>query len=97
VFNNYCRNASYCIVSAMNAGLVVENNVFDTVNNPGRVDFSGDLGRLVARGNVLIKTHHPIETRGSVVEPGTYYPYTLDPAADVPALVSAGAGVGPLS
>jgi pectate lyase len=29
-----------------------------------------------------------------VVEPRTYYAYTLDPAANVPAIVSAGAGVG---
>ncbi|GIJ58024.1 pectate lyase family protein [Virgisporangium aurantiacum] len=94
VYNNYCRNASYCIVSAMNAGLVVENNVFENVNNPGRVDFSGDLGRLVARGNVLVNTHHPIETRGTVVEPRTYYPYTLDAASAVPTVVPAGAGVG---
>ena len=94
VYNNYCRNASYCIVSAMNAGLVVENNVFENVNNPGRVDFSGDLGRLVARGNLLVNTHHPIETRGSVVEPRTYYPYTLDAASAVPTVVPAGAGVG---
>ncbi|MDR7273251.1 pectate lyase family protein [Catenuloplanes atrovinosus] len=94
VFNNYCRNASYCIVSAMNAGLVVENNYFESVNNPGRVDFSGDLGRLVARGNILVDVNHEIETRGTVVEPSTYYSYRLDPAADVPAIVSAGAGVG---
>jgi pectate lyase len=38
----------------MDAGLMVENNYFDTVNNPGRVDFSGDLGRLVSRGNILV-------------------------------------------
>jgi pectate lyase len=94
VYNNYCRNASYCIVSAMNAGLVVENNYFDTVNNPGRVDFSGDLGRLVARGNILVNVHHDIETRGTVIEPRTYYPYTLDAASAVPTIVPAGAGVG---
>jgi pectate lyase len=94
VYNNYCRNASYCIVSAMNAGLVVENNVFDTVNNPARVDFSGDLGRLVARGNLTIDVHHPLETRGTVVEPRTYYPYTLDPASEITTIVPAGAGVG---
>ncbi|MCL7455805.1 hypothetical protein AB0I85_12400 [Micromonospora echinofusca] len=34
------------------------------------------------------------ETNGTVVEPRTYHPYTLDPAADVPALVLAGAGTG---
>lgn len=94
IFNNYCRNASYCIVSAMNAGLMVENNYFDTVNNPGRVEFSGDLGRLVARGNILVKTHHDIEVRGTVVEPSTYYSYSLDSAQNVPAIVSTGAGVG---
>jgi pectate lyase len=94
VVNNYCRNASYCIVSAMNAGLVVENNYIESVNNPGRVDFSGDLGRLVARGNILVDVNHEIETRGTVVEPRTYYPYTPDAAADVPAIVMAGAGVG---
>jgi pectate lyase len=94
VYNNYCRNASYCIVSAMNAGLVVENNYFDTVNNPGRVDFSGDLGRLVERGNIVVNCNHPIETRGTVVEPRTYYGYRLDSAADIPTIVPAGAGVG---
>jgi pectate lyase len=94
VYNNYCRNASYCIASTMNAGLMVENNVFDTVNNPGRVDFSGDLGRLVARGNITLNVHHPIETRGSVVEPSTYYGYTLDPASSIATIVPAGAGVG---
>jgi pectate lyase len=97
VYNNYCRNASYCIVSAMDAGLVVENNYFDTVNNPGRVDFSGDLGRLVARGNILVNVHHPIETRGTVVEPSTYYSYPLDAAADIPTIVPAGAGVGKIN
>lgn len=94
VYNNYCRNASYCIVSAMNAGLVVENNYFDTVNNPGRVEFSGGVGRLVARGNIVVNCHHEIETRGTVVEPGSYYSYSLDNAAAVPTLVPAGAGVG---
>jgi pectate lyase len=73
---------------------MVENNVFESVNNPGRVDFSGDLGRLVARGNVTVDVNHEIETRGSVVEPRTYYPYTLDPASAVPTIVPAGAGVG---
>jgi pectate lyase len=31
-----------------------------------------------------------------VTEPSTYYSYQLDPAASVPALVTAGAGVGKL-
>ncbi|HEU5469468.1 MAG TPA: pectate lyase [Actinophytocola sp.] len=95
VFNNYYRGPlSYGIASAMNAGVVAEGNYFVSVNNPGRVDFSGDLGRMVARNNVLVDCNHEIELRGAVVEPRTFYPYTVDPVAGVPTLVPAGAGVG---
>ncbi|HET9141446.1 pectate lyase family protein [Actinophytocola sp.] len=95
VYNNYYRGPlSYGIASAMNAGVVAEGNYFDSVNNPGRVDFSGDLGRMVSRDNILVNCHHPIEVRGSVVEPRTYYSYTADRAATVPTIVPAGAGVG---
>jgi pectate lyase len=74
--------------------VVAEGNYFDSVNNPGRVDFSGDLGRMVERDNILVDCNHAIETRGSVTEPRTYYSYTADRAADVPTIVPAGAGVG---
>ncbi|OLF16370.1 pectate lyase family protein [Actinophytocola xanthii] len=94
VYNNYYLDLSYGIASAMDAGVVAEGNYFDTVNNPGRVDFSGDLGRMVARDNILVNCNHEIETRGSVVEPRTYYAYAAEPAANVPASVRAGAGVG---
>jgi pectate lyase len=94
VYNNYYRDLSYGIASTMNAGVVAEGNYFDTVNNPGRVDFSGDLGRMVSRDNILVNCNHEIETRGTVVEPRTYYSYTADPAANVPDIVPAGAGIG---
>lgn len=94
VYNNYYRDNSYGVASAMNAGVVLEGNYFFSVNNPGRVDFSGDLGRMVSRDNILVECNHEIEVRGSVVEPRTYYAYTLDRAADVPAIVPAGAGTG---
>ncbi|RBM19740.1 pectate lyase [Streptomyces sp. PT12] len=94
VYNNYYDDNSYGVVAAMDAGVVLEGNYFFSVNNPARVDFSGDLGRLVARDNVLVDCNHEIETRGSVTDPGTYYSYALDPAADVPTVVPAGAGAG---
>ncbi|MFI7442622.1 hypothetical protein [Nonomuraea indica] len=94
VYNNYYRDSSYGIASTYEAGVPAEGDYFHSVNNPGRVDFSGDLGRLVERNNILVACNHPIETRGSVTEPRTYYPYTADPPADVPAVVQAGAGVG---
>ncbi|WP_238434061.1 pectate lyase family protein [Micromonospora tarensis] len=94
VYNNYYYDNSYGVASTYDAAVLMENNYFYSVNNPGRVDFSGDLGRIVARGNILVACNHPIETRGTVPDPRGYYPYQLTPAADVPTAVPAGAGVG---
>ncbi|MGP4113159.1 pectate lyase family protein [Streptomyces sp. 4N509B] len=96
VYNNYYLDNSYGVASTMDAGLVLEGNYFHSVNNPGRVDFSGDLGRMVARDNILVDCNHEIETRGVVEEPSAFYAYTLDAAEDVPTIVPAGAGVGHL-
>jgi pectate lyase len=94
VYNNYYDDNSYGIASTMDSGLWVEGNYFYSVNNPGRVDFSGDLGRMVQRDNILVACNHAIEVRGSVTDPRTYYAYTADPASSVPTNVPAGAGVG---
>jgi pectate lyase len=94
VYNNYYRDNSYGIASTNDAGLFVEGNYFFSVNNPGRVDFSGPLGRMVQRDNVLVDCNHAIEVRGTVTDPRTFYPYTADRAASVPTVVPAGAGVG---
>ncbi|MFD9445533.1 polysaccharide lyase family 1 protein [Streptomyces sp. NPDC060006] len=99
VYNNYFKgNALYGVASTMNAGVLVEGNHFESAPHPcysaSGYDASGP-GRLVQRNNVFTGSG-PCETNGTVVEPRTYYPYTLDPAADVPSLVRAGAGVGKL-
>ncbi len=94
VYNNYYRDNSYGIASTNDAGLFVEGNYFFSVNNPGRVDFSGPLGRMVQRDNILVDCNHAIEVRGAVTDPRTFYPYTADSAASVPTVVPAGAGVG---
>jgi pectate lyase len=94
VYNNYYRDNSYGIASTYNAGLFVEGNYFLSVNNPARVDFSGPLGRLAQRDNILVDCNHEIETNGTVTDPRTVYAYTADPAARVPTIVPAGAGVG---
>ncbi|MGR6914158.1 pectate lyase family protein [[Actinomadura] parvosata] len=96
VYNNYYRDNSYGVASTNDARILMEGNYFFSVNNPGRVNFSGDLGRIVQRDNILVDCNHEIETRGSVPEPRTFYPYTADPAATVPTAVPAGAGVGKL-
>ncbi|MDX2529156.1 pectate lyase family protein [Streptomyces europaeiscabiei] len=97
VYNNYYKgNAVYGVASTMNAGVVVEGNHFEGVPNPcysaSGYDASGP-GRLVQRNN-LFAWSGTCETNGTVTEPRTFYPYTLDPAANVPALVRAGAGIG---
>ncbi|WP_437819976.1 pectate lyase family protein [Sorangium sp. So ce1078] len=95
VYNNYYNDNSYGIASTWNAGVVAEGNYFFSVNNPGRVIFEdNNPGRMVARDNTLIDCNHEIEVAGPVVEPSTYYDYTADSSADVPAIVMAGAGVG---
>lgn len=94
VYNNYYRENSYGIASTNDSGLFVEGNYFFSVNNPGRVVFSGPPGRMVQRDNILVDCNHAIEVRGSVTDPRTFYPYTADSAASVPSVVPAGAGVG---
>jgi len=99
VYNNYfLGNELYGVASTENAGVLVEGNYFQDVPFPlfsasGYAD-SGP-GRAVQRNNVFVNSGVP-EVSGTVVEPGTYYSYSLAPAANVPGLVMAGAGAGKL-
>ena len=52
-------------------------------------------GRVVERNNRYVNSGTP-QTAGSVVEPRTYYPYTVDDPATLPTTVPAGVGVGKL-
>ncbi|GAA3926861.1 pectate lyase family protein [Actinoplanes auranticolor] len=99
VYNNYfLGNELYGIASTENAGVLVEGNYIAQVANPchstGGYADSGP-GRLVQRANVFVGSG-PCEAGGAVVEPRTYYPYTLDAATSVPGLVASGAGAGRL-
>ncbi|MGK5676682.1 hypothetical protein ACSNOB_28060 [Micromonospora sp. URMC 106] len=95
VYNNYfLGNALYGVASTEKRRRAGGGNYFGDVPHPlysasGYAD-SGP-GRAVQRHDVYVNSGVP-ETNGTVVEPGTYYPYTLDPAAEVPALVTAGTG-----
>ncbi len=97
VYNNYfLGNDLYGVASTENAGVLVEGNYFSGVPYPchstGGYADSGP-GRLVQRNNIFTGSG-PCEAGGSVVEPRTYYSYTLDSTASVPGLVTAGAGAG---
>jgi pectate lyase len=95
VYNNYYRgNTLYGVASTMNAGVLVEGNHFENVPFPCHVGYAeSDPGRLVQLGNAFVNSG-TCESAGSVVEPRTFYQYTADNAATVPAIVSAGAGIG---
>ena len=99
VFNNYYSNinnntASYAVASTMNAGVLVEANVFENVqqacwSKSGYAD--SDPGRLVARDNSLTGSG-PSEADGTVA--AIPYSYTADASGTVKASVTAGAGAG---
>lgn len=101
VFNNYYSNvnnnsASYAIASVMDAGLLVEGNVFENVQQAcwsasGYAD-SGP-GRLVARNNSLTNSG-PCEVNGTVAP--IPYGYTAENVGTVKSSVTAGAGAGKL-
>jgi pectate lyase len=101
VFNNYYSNinnntSSYAIASVMNAGLLVEGNVFENVQQAcwsasGYADSAP--GRLVARNNSLTNSG-PCEVNGLVA--ALPYGYTADNVGTVKSSVTAGAGAGRL-
>jgi pectate lyase len=95
VFNNYYLNNSlYGVASTENAGVVVEANYFENVGNPIFVGYEkSGPGRVIERNNRYVNSGVP-QTAGTVVEPRTYYPYSMDSADSVPAIVRAGVGVG---
>jgi pectate lyase len=97
VFNNYYSNvnnnsSSYAIASVMDAGLLVEGNVFENVQQAcwsasGYAD--SDPGRLVARDNSLTNSG-PCEVNGTVAP--IPYGYTAESVGTVKSSVTAGAG-----
>lgn len=97
VFNNYylsAPNTIYGVSANLNAQVMVEGNYF--VDNPIPTETSRDgspPGNVVERDNIFINCGTP-GTGGTVFEPSGYYQYTLDPAANVPALLTNYSGSG---
>jgi pectate lyase len=93
VYNNYYNDTgNYGVASTMNAGVIVEANSFENVDDPFHLaEGDSDGGRLVARNNCLVNSGAG-QTGGSVPNPS--YSYTAQPCAQVKATVTAQAGVG---
>jgi pectate lyase len=93
VYNNFYDGVgSYGVASTMDAGVLVEGNYFLDTEDPFHLG-EGDSGpgSLVARDNVHDNSGEG-QQGGSVSDPS--YGYNLDPADQIPSIVSSGAGVG---
>ncbi|MER7483518.1 pectinesterase family protein [Streptomyces sp. NPDC126510] len=96
LYNNWLEDApgtaiksAYGNYSRGGTKMVLENSLFQGIKNPVVKD-SG--ATVVQRGNSFSGTSGRNESGGSAFDPKTYYPYTLDKAADLPSVLKAGAG-----
>jgi pectinesterase len=65
--------------------MVIENSYYDRVQHPYQADATAEL---VQRGSVLKHTSGRTDEWGAAFEPREFYPYRLDRASAVPALVT---------
>lgn len=90
LYNNYLSNiTSYGNYSRGSTKMVVENSYFEKVKNPLQKDSAAQLKQS---GSTFVSCTGTQTTGGSAFTPSSFYSYTLDKAADVPALVKTYAG-----
>jgi pectinesterase len=98
LYNNFLEDtpgtditSSYGNYARGRTNMVLENSYFQGFRNPVIRDATATL---VQRGNVFSGTSGRNESGGTAAsfDPKAYYAYTLDKAADVPAVVKSGAG-----
>ncbi|MFF5228045.1 RICIN domain-containing protein [Dactylosporangium sp. NPDC000521] len=90
LYNNYLQNvASYGNYARGATKMVLENSYFDTVKDPYYPDSTAQLKQS---GSITVNCTGQQKTLGSAFTPSSFYPYTLDPAADVPSLLRTYAG-----
>lgn len=90
VYNNYfsCSGNSHCTLARNVGQVLAERNYYDGVANPC---YKIENSKLRVNGNVYNNcTGNQFTTQDTVFTPS--YSYTLDTAANVPAIVQAGAG-----
>ena len=96
LYNNYLQDdpgttikSSYGNYSRGSTKMVLENSYFQGMNNPVTKDATA---AVVQRGNTFSGTSGRNESGGTAFDPKSFYGYTLDRTADVPALLKAGTG-----
>ncbi|MEV1019490.1 pectinesterase family protein [Streptomyces sp. NPDC050264] len=96
LYNNYLQDdpgtaitSAYGNYSRGRTRMVLENSYFQGMNNPVTKDATATIEQ---RGSVFSGTSGRNESGGTAFDPKAFYAYTLDKAADVPALLKSGAG-----
>ncbi|MEV4110711.1 RICIN domain-containing protein [Nonomuraea sp. NPDC049695] len=90
LYNNYLQNVtSYGNYSRGATKMVIENSYYDTVKDPYYPDSTAQLRQS---GSILVNCTGKQTASGSAFTPGSFYSYSLDPAADVPSLLRTYAG-----
>ncbi|GKQ36962.1 pectinesterase family protein [Streptomyces sp. A012304] len=96
LYNNFLEDvagttvkSSYGNYARGRTKMLLENSYFQGVNNPVIKDSTASLAQ---KGNTFVSTSGRNESGGSAFDPKTYYGYTLDRTADVPALLKSGTG-----
>ncbi|MFI2105045.1 RICIN domain-containing protein [Isoptericola sp. NPDC019693] len=90
LYNNYLQDvASYGNYARGGTKMVLQNSWFERVKDPY---FRDDTAALAQSGSIVVDSTGQQESGGTAFDPASFYPYTLDPAADVPSIVRAGAG-----
>jgi pectate lyase len=90
LYNNYLQNiTSYGNYSRGATKMVIENSYYDNVKDPYYPDTTAQLRQS---GSIVVNSTGRQTASGSAFTPGSFYSYTLDPAADVPSLLKTYAG-----
>ncbi|MFD7711762.1 RICIN domain-containing protein [Streptomyces sp. NPDC059786] len=91
LYNNYLQNVtSYGNLSRGSSKTVIENSYYRSVTNPYYNDTTA--ASLTQTGSVCVSCTGKAQTYGTTFSPSSYYSYTLDAAADVPALLATYSG-----
>ncbi|HSQ42837.1 MAG TPA: hypothetical protein VLM37_11200 [Fibrobacteraceae bacterium] len=96
-FNEYYDSISdYGVASTMYAKVVLESDIFESVDEPTVIGHTSSADGDLIASNILLLESGDIVTSGTAFSPATYYSYSPDPVEDVRFTLRLCAGAGKL-
>ncbi len=94
LYNNYLQNVgTFGLWASDGTNMILQNSVFENVNNPHRGDQTNLNGTLVATGCIYRNSRGSRDVRGpAFFDPAKFYEYKLDKAEDLPEIIPKYAG-----